>query len=280
VPGIVWICVRASIAELATLHDDFQGSIPLLSGVGGRPKVFLLLGCNIQLMSPTKQADRSTQHVHGRAHLDIECTQSKLGVRKSVKQMNVCARTACIWMHASKWWTLDGTLACMQMNVIKLTRAVRPTTAPIGTDRLCAVLHTIGHRHGIRLRARRLLSISAHAVHQVRASDDAAAVNVQWRGLVAALRSPDTILVYHLENHYSLVFGAREWGVWGSVVDGVHGRRTARQVMVGQPGQKPNRWIAFEDVRACILGWQGYAVVQVERPQPDEKSADDSAGAL
>lgn len=151
------------------------------------------------------------------------------------------------------------------MNVIKLTRAVRPTTAPIGTDRLCSVLHTIAHRHDVRLRARRLLSSSATAVHRVRAPDDAAAVDVQWCALVAALRSPDAILVFHLENHYSLIFGAREWEVLGSVADGVRGRRVARQVMVGKPGQKPNRWIAFEDVRSCVLRWHGYAVVLVER---------------
>jgi hypothetical protein len=82
---------------------------------------------------------------------------------------------------------------------------------------------------------------------------------------VATLRSPHDVLLYHLENHYSIIFAAREWQCGGNAADGVAGAFDVRQVLVGKPGQQPNRWIAFVDVRGCLLGWHGYAVVCIHR---------------
>jgi hypothetical protein len=138
-----------------------------------------------------------------------------------------------------------------------------PTTAPIGTDRVIGAVSTLGRRHCIDLSARKLLARGPKCSHRVRESDNAAAVGAQWAALAAALRNQRKVLIYHLENHYSCVYGAREWAAVGNVRDGVQQERVIRQVLVGKPGQKPNRWLAFEDVRACVLGWAGYAVIEV-----------------
>ena len=153
----------------------------------------------------------------------------------------------------------------LQVNVDKLSRQVRPTTAPIGTDRVIAALVTLGRRYSVPLIATKCLAAGPRATHPVRAVDDAATCAAQWAALLARLRSPDTVLLYHLENHYSVVYGAREWEEVGNVRDGVRAAQRVRQLLVGKPGQKPNRWVAFEDVRECVLGWQGYAVIEVTR---------------
>lgn len=153
----------------------------------------------------------------------------------------------------------------VQVNVNKLTHSSKPTTAPIGTDRVIAALHTLAHRHSVSLVATRLLSRSAGARQRVRADDDAATISGQWAAIRSAFEDSNTVLLYHLENHYSLVYALREWAFVGSVVDGEERLRLVRQLLVAKPGQSPNRWLALEDVRACVLGWSGYALLQVVR---------------
>ena len=41
--------------------------------------------------------------------------------------------------------------------------------------------------------------------------DDRGAVAGQWVGLTAALARPHSAILYHLHNHYSLIYAAREW---------------------------------------------------------------------
>lgn len=153
----------------------------------------------------------------------------------------------------------------MQRNLRWLQHPDKPTTAPIGTDRLRAAVRALACRHNAHMHARTFLGRRPGAIHHVQASDSPDAISGQWAALVATLCSPDDVLLYHLENHYSIVYAAREWACGGNVSDGIAGASLVRQVLVGKPGQQPNRWIAFEDVRACVLGWHGYAVVCIHR---------------
>jgi hypothetical protein len=239
----------------------------------------------------------------------------------------------------------------VQANLRKLTRP-RPTTAPIGTLRVMAALRELAAAHGRRIRVWKLLARSQAAL-VVSRSDGAATVAAQWAALLHTLATRDSALIFHLHNHYSLIYALREWrargpvhgGVqgdgmpddgmqgdgmqgdgmpddgmqgdgmqgqeaqrsvsagaqgdsvpddeaqcndtradggmqWGSVRDGVDGVGAGwvRQVLVGKPGQRPNRWIAWEDVRECLLGWKGYAIIAVQHPVGASGLAADDAG--
>ncbi len=46
---------------------------------------------------------------------------------------------------------------------------------------------------------------------QVAVDDSDEAIAAQWRALWKALSRPDTALVMHMPDHYSLVHAARQW---------------------------------------------------------------------
>ena len=48
---------------------------------------------------------------------------------------------------------------------------------------------------------------------------------------------------------------------------------TVRQVLVGKPGQQPNRWVPWDDVRSCLLGWKGYAIMVAQLMTPGTVAA-------
>lgn len=159
----------------------------------------------------------------------------------------------------------------MQVDLRRLQHPHRPSTAPIGNDRLMAALRFLARGHGEPLTVRKLLARSGADVC-VTAADDAATQTAQWHTLLSQLHSPKAALIFHLENHYSVIYGARSWETVrrsGGDAVALRGppRRGAvvRQVLVGKPGQQPSRWVPWEDVRACLLGWRGYAVMVVER---------------
>lgn len=152
----------------------------------------------------------------------------------------------------------------MQVRLAKLTRPVKPTTAPVGTDCVISALHLLAERHGVPLTAHKLVARTPCAI-RVSADDGPAAVTQQWTALLEQFCRRDTVLIFHMTNHYTPVYGAREWSCVGNKGDGVAGARTVRQVLVGKPGQKPCVWVDWQDVRACVLSWAGYAVLAVRR---------------
>ena len=62
--------------------------------------------------------------------------------------------------------------------------------------------------------------------------DSEEAVGEQWRSLQGQFGRPNVVLIYHLTNHYALVYALREWVEPGS-------GELVRQVLTTRRGQRP-----------------------------------------
>jgi len=93
------------------------------------------------------------------------------------------------------------------------------------------------------------------------------AIVQQWASLIAAFGKPGSVLLFHLTNHYALIYGWREW------IDeadcGQSLPRARRQILTARKGQRPTVWMDFEEARSIMIGWSGYHVLQLQRtPSP------------
>ena len=108
--------------------------------------------------------------------------------------------------------------------------------------------------------------------------------------------APDEVLLFHLKNHYALIFALREWVVESDGAtaaengnrDNSSGSSAAaaaatisaaaiaatgatattrvtivRQLLTARRGQRPSAWIDFSEARETMLGWEGYKIIAV-----------------
>ena len=125
--------------------------------------------------------------------------------------------------------------------------------------------------------------------------DTARNVTTQWNALRSAFADPDCVLLFHLKNHYALIFAVREWvgpsrsdnSSSGSVdvrsadeEGSAHDDKVKedsskkadttvmmvhRQIYTARRGQRPKVWIDFKEARETMLGWEGYKIMSLTR---------------
>jgi hypothetical protein len=147
----------------------------------------------------------------------------------------------------------------------KLT-AERASTAAIGNVNLIKCVARLSDRFSncdlaqstlcmpIQVSARVLMGKSkkgSNIEHTLSKKDDHATIDAQWSALRSTFCRQDSVLLFHLKNHYALVFALREW----RDEQGVH-----RQLLTARKGQRPSAWIDFAEARETMLAWEGYKV--------------------
>ncbi len=64
-----------------------------------------------------------------------------------------------------------------------------------------------------------------------------------------------TVLLFHLTNHYALIFAVRDWE------DAAGERR--QEVLTARRGQRPTQWVSWTEMRDLMLRWAGHKVMVV-----------------
>lgn len=122
--------------------------------------------------------------------------------------------------------------------------------------------------------------------------DSCQQVTVQWNALRSAFADPNQVLLFHLKNHYALIFAVREWTVRGEGSDttgegsdndeqsaGAGAMHIVREMYTARRGQRPAVWVDFSEARETMLAWEGYKIMSLQRQQVEQEGGEAEAVA-
>jgi hypothetical protein len=168
----------------------------------------------------------------------------------------------------NKWdWQADILeITKKRAGILKL-EAEFPSTAPIGNWGIVSGVSEFRKKNNLdscHINAKSLLAKkcgvkmkSNNSVEMlVSKKDTESVITTQWKTLFSEFSDRNKVLLFHLKNHYALIFAMREYHT---------NNCTVREVYTARRGQRPNVWISFDEVREIIISWSGYKIMCIER---------------
>jgi len=135
-----------------------------------------------------------------------------------------------------------------------------PSTGAFGNWGILRGLKLLASKHGIDVQTNFLMGArtrkgTSQCQIELQANDSESDRAAQFARLRTLLLEPRTAIIFHLSNHYALIYGVREWrGPDGVVV---------QQVLTARKGQRPTAWIDFDEVREIMLNSNTYKMIAV-----------------
>lgn len=138
--------------------------------------------------------------------------------------------------------------------------AEKPNTSEVGSWGIAKAVEAIaGARDSAPIQAKVLLGRKGGGKapqYPVSKFDNAATISQQWEVVKATCSARRCVLLFHLTNHYALIYGWREY----ITID----KQLHRQILTARKGQRPTVWMDFEEARNIMLGWTGYQLMRIE----------------
>lgn len=153
----------------------------------------------------------------------------------------------------------------------------RPRTTDIGSWGVIQAARDLGKQAGddnFKVSVLLAKAPSKACLMPLSRADASSQVDRQWETLKAAFSLPHSALLYHLRNHYALIYAWREWHEppgdevithEKAVCSYTRAGNVRRQVLTARRRQKPSAWLDFEEVRETILFWSNYQILLLEK---------------
>jgi hypothetical protein len=169
----------------------------------------------------------------------------------------------------TKWnWEGDLCILLKKIGGVEKLTSERPSTGAFGNMGIIRTLERFSEQQpdgAPRAKGRLLLGRrrmrSSHVVEAISKGDDDVAKERQWALIRSSFMRQGTALIFHLKNHYALVFALREWRSSG-------GSEWVREILTSRRGQRPSAWVNFEELRELFLKWEGYKMIELRLDVP------------
>eukprot|EP00668_Euglena_longa_P031535 GGOE01040759.1.p1 GENE.GGOE01040759.1~~GGOE01040759.1.p1 ORF type:complete len:443 (+),score=48.18 GGOE01040759.1:74-1402(+) len=89
----------------------------------------------------------------------------------------------------------------------------------------------------------------------ISSQDSEAVIAEQWNRLAEGFKGRSRAFIFHLTNHYALLFALREW----TTASG----EEVREVLTTRQGQRPTVWMRWAECRSIMLQHSGYKILSV-----------------
>jgi hypothetical protein len=135
-----------------------------------------------------------------------------------------------------------------------------PSTGAFGNWGVLGSVEALSGRYGVNVKCSCLMGRNKNKNEceiALDGMDSEHAKTEQWRKLKESVMGARSAVIFHLTNHYALIFAMREW------MD-VESKKQVRQILTARKGQRPSAWIDFEEARETMLKWPGYKLLKVE----------------
>jgi len=157
-------------------------------------------------------------------------------------------------------WETELSELFTKKRAVHRLRAEKPNTSEVGSWGIAKAAEAVAiSRDSASIQAKVLLGRKGGGKapqHPISKSDNASAVSQQWEVLKTAFSTQRCALLFHLTNHYALIYGWREFTSAN--------KQLYRQVLTARKGQRPTVWMDFDEVRSIMLGWTGYQLMRIE----------------
>ena len=92
--------------------------------------------------------------------------------------------------------------------------------------------------------------------------DTSEIITDQWNYFKNTFENNNIVLIFHLKNHYALIYATREWSICNQTTGELE---IYREILTAKRGQRPTTWINFDEVRSIVLSWEGYKIIGISR---------------
>jgi len=135
----------------------------------------------------------------------------------------------------------------MTIRNFKILTKNRPSTAPIGNW---------GIFKSINLMSIKLNLTKPIIVENLINSDELNNSDSLWQKLKLKFIIEDTIIIFHLKNHYSLIYALKE--MYNSETNNID-----KLLLISKKGQSPKDWVTLDYIIETLTKWKGYALIGV-----------------
>lgn len=173
-------------------------------------------------------------------------------------------------------WKTDVINIIQNMAGLKKLRDSRPSTAAVGNWAIISCIQRLSEvtALGSCVKARLFMGKKRLSKQKIDVAlskkDSEDVIKSQWDTLCNSFNHTNTVFLFHLKNHYALIFALREWADDGSGCGSCNGttdvKRTVvtRQLLTARKGQRPSAWIDFNEARDTMINWEGYKIIAIK----------------